>query len=806
LKIVEENEFIKYLKTLTKEEVKIGNKIKCLNPEHKESHNSLVIYENNAFCFGCGYYIQLGKKPRKENAKEKLYRLFIERCSKEDIKDWAKERGYDIKLLKELKIGLCNSEVMSDLIEEVGKESLMKHKIIKNGKHIYYNRIIIPFGDYYFAARHLDKTNTFKNLFPIGLNKEPYFIKGKGDICYITEGETDAITLKHIYPNANIFSIGGTSSFKLLERLNEFYSGEKIIYCYDNDAVGKKCLFDSSKKLELRYNQHQLMFPPEYKDIDEAYYNQKEKIKDLVKEEKVLEKVVYIEDEHKDITKEEYRKIIIKNFPMIWIPLDVCISGICVLKLKDWTDPIGINIIGAPSSQKTTILSFFYGLNDLIFKSDNITPKSFVSHSNVTDIELEKIDLLPKIKDMAFIIPELAPIFGKRKEDLIENMSIITRIFDGEGFESDSGTKGHRGYSGEYLFTWLGASTPLEDRVWKTMGKLGARWFFIYLSEKHEGEEELKSIITSDNIYGKKIIECREATHRYLKTIFKDGLKRNIKWDNTKIPDEIAECIVKCAQILKLLRGSIQMWENQDGSYEYRNILIEEPYRIISILTTIAKGHAISEGRNELIFDDFLIILLIVFSSMPEERRVLFELLLKNIDNDITHKDIEIKLKCSQRTAYKTIKELTMLGIIQQTSSNYSISDDVKNNVLRLKELLMGYMVSKNYNKYIIDFGHHSILKAFFTLENPNSFVKKGYKEIEKEEEIEDSKVSENYNVKQTLQNKIIGVLSNQELSTEEMMVALNISYGELYPILMKLKESGDIWEPVKKEHWRLLK
>jgi len=45
----------------------------------------------------------------------------------------------------------------------------------------------------------------------------------------------------------------------------------------------------------------------------------------------------------------------------------------------------------------------------------------------------------------------------------------------------------------------------------------------------------------------------------------------------------------------------------------------------------------------------------------------------------------------------------------------------------------------------------------------------------------------------------------NKELSSQEMMVKLNISYGELYPILLKLKESGDIFE-LKPDRFRLLK
>ncbi|MCD4666709.1 hypothetical protein K8R47_02770, partial [archaeon] len=149
-------------------------------------------------------------------------------------------------------------------------------------------------------------------------------------------------------------------------------------------------------------------------------------------------------------TIKELKEVVEKNFPEMWLPTSACLSVIATLKLKDLSDPVGLNLQGAPSSTKTTILSFFYDINGITYKTDNFTPKSFVSHANIGDKELLKIDLLPKIKNKTVIVPELAPIFGKRKEDLTENLSILTRVFDGEGLETDSGTKGRRGYSGDY--------------------------------------------------------------------------------------------------------------------------------------------------------------------------------------------------------------------------------------------------------------------------------------------------------------------------------------------------------------------
>ncbi len=46
----------------------------------------------------------------------------------------------------------------------------------------------------------------------------------------------------------------------------------------------------------------------------------------------------------------------------------------------------------------------------------------------------------------------------------------------------------------------------------------------------------------------------------------------------------------------------------------------------------------------------------------------------------------------------------------------------------------------------------------------------------------------------------------NNELSTQKLSNKLNISVGEIYPILRKMSEDGDIFEPRKKDYWRLIK
>jgi hypothetical protein len=57
----------------------------------------------------------------------------------------------------------------------------------------------------------------------------------------------------------------------------------------------------------------------------------------------------------------------------------------------------------------------------------------------------------------------------------------MTRILDGNGYESDSGTQGHRGYSGKMMFTWIGAAVDIPHKVHKLLGTLGPKLYFLRL-------------------------------------------------------------------------------------------------------------------------------------------------------------------------------------------------------------------------------------------------------------------------------------------------------------------------------------
>ena len=376
-------------------------------------------------------------------------------------------------------------------------------------------------------------------------------------------------------------------------------------------------------------------------------------------------------------TIEETLDVIERTFPGMAFPTECCLSFICALLVKDLANPLGLNLEGAPSSEKTTILDFFYGIEKLTFKSDLFTPKSFVSHAaNIKEEELKEIDLLPKIKNKVFLVPELAPIFGKRKEDLIENLSILTRVFDGEGLETDSGSRGHRGYSGYYLFIWLGATTPLPTHVWNVMGKLGQRFFFLKIPNKNKTNERLKEVMT-DVSYRKKIKDCRSVIHNYIKHRFNNAESLfSVDWNKDKDNDELRILIVLLAKFLSSLRAPIEIYsrEYSGEEYQFKIPVKEEPERVISHLYDIARGHAVAYNRNYITMDDARVVIEVALSSCPFDRYKLLELFVKTDKSELDTEEIATLLNCSDRNARTIMKTMEILGLgkIKEINEEYN--------------------------------------------------------------------------------------------------------------------------------------
>jgi len=380
---------------------------------------------------------------------------------------------------------------------------------------------------------------------------------------------------------------------------------------------------------------------------------------------------------------EEWRKTILDNFQHLWPYAEACASTIAILLIKD-AQPVALVLQGVPGSGKTTTLDFFQGF-PLSHATDKFTPKAFVSHvAQKSEKELRRIDLLPRIKDKVLITPDLSTLFGAKSEELKEIFSLLTRVLDGRGLTIDSGVYGSRGYEGDYMFTWIGATTPIPHSVWDLFGNLGARMYFMHVTKKSKTTQRYVADV-KEKTYRRKVDECNKATLRFLKGIWR---KEKVEWNSPEDPNSIIERIVQLAKLVTKLRGKINVVVKEEYGGEktfYSEPIIEEPERCIQALYALARGHALTKGRTQVTIDDLPVVIDVALSSAPWDRLIAFAYLLNK--DKVTTKGLMEDLKCSRTKAIRTMKTIELLELVDLEEENIpTVGGEQTGYVMKLKK------------------------------------------------------------------------------------------------------------------------
>lgn len=461
---------------------------------------------------------------------------------------------------------------------------------------------------------------------------------------------------------------------------------------------------------------------------------------------KVVEEVNKLKSDNKNITFDKWKANLIqkyqnlqqavqKDMPEICVGLEFELSVLRVLNIRDCTLPfIGI-LLGPPSSYKTVILGLLKQWPNTFF-TDNFTAKSFVSHTTSvkTEEELREIDLLPKLKDNLFLTPELSPTFTAKDEDLHLVLGIITRVADGQGLSTDSGAHGHRGYDEPIMFTGVGAAVDVPRKVYKLLGNLGAKLYFLRIPSVDRTEQEL-SLEDKKDDFNVRYERIKSALMDYLKwfeihpyaatvgnnnsvndvesTIAnksndsrdeKEHLQPSqqlplIKIEADRTNDEVKalECIRRLAILLAHLRQPAITWDSKDGQgsdYAYSVSLVENADRAYTLLKNVGRGHALLTGRNYLAVEDVPLIIKIVLSTAHIDRVKIFDLLL-NHNGELNTNIIMQSLNVSKPTALKTMLELKIIGLVDKSEDVYD--ENVNNKVRHI------YLNKERYSWFLSD-------------------------------------------------------------------------------------------------------
>lgn len=381
----------------------------------------------------------------------------------------------------------------------------------------------------------------------------------------------------------------------------------------------------------------------------------------------------------------EWRGVIRENFQELVVAAEIALSTVTQLLIRDITNPFALVLIDVPAAGKTITINFFAeaGLPELMYPSDKFSPASFVSNAaNVKREDLEKVDLLPRLKYRMFCIRDLATVFSAREEDLISNIGILTRVLDGEGLATDGGVHGQRTRTGDYLFMLFAASTPIPRRVWKVMGNQGPRLFFLGLHMKTKTNAELVRQLQGSACKEKELA-CRKVTGDFLRTLWakhRDG----IVWDKAKDQEKHLLIIARCASLLAGLRGTLNVdRERNDAGDElvYHSPVIEKPDRLNQLLYNLARAHAVAMGREYMADEDMPCVVLLSCDSAPGHRAELLHALIQR-DGRVTTGQVEKALKVSKPTALHEMETMKILGICEE----WDPDDLTTEKGIRLKE------------------------------------------------------------------------------------------------------------------------
>jgi hypothetical protein len=359
------------------------------------------------------------------------------------------------------------------------------------------------------------------------------------------------------------------------------------------------------------------------------------------------------------------------NFRGLWESVEFELSAFKILNVKDITLPFAGFLLGPSGGNKTLGLELFRTNKNVLF-SDKFSARAFVSHSTaVKREELEKIDLLPKMKNKFFLTPELSTLFGQKDEDLMDTLAIITRIVDGHGFESDTGAHGHRGYNEDIMFTWVGAVVDITWKVHKCLGTLGPKLYFYRTPLIEKKDDEYAEQMEKDD-FNSKMSETKAALIDYLeyfeqcpKSILVDKLVK-IQWDHSKDDKKTTDIIVKLGKLLAHLRALVATRETDDTQgigYDYTLANREDPQRAMTQLRNLGRGHALSQGRNYLTLEDMPLLIKVVFSTASIERVRIFELLMEH-NGQMTTSQIAASLTMSNNTAKRTMAEFIAIELV----------------------------------------------------------------------------------------------------------------------------------------------
>ncbi len=310
-----------------------------------------------------------------------------------------------------------------------------------------------------------------------------------------------------------------------------------------------------------------------------------------------------------------------------WKATEAALATHMTLLLKD-TEPRCLVLTAPSGTGKSTVLDLL-ACHSTVYRSDEFTPASFVSHdASLSESELEDVDLLKKVRHQTLMSKDMANWFSGDRSRIRDRMSTLVRVLDGDGYSRDTGAHGRRGYTGDFRFNILGATVPLDHRVWDVMGHTGNRIVLHQIPDTTTQDDVVQKLREGTSYEAEKQ-RCSDAVHDLLDQRWEQfGGYGSV--EKTQPPEEALSSIATLSDIVKHARTPSE--DDQP----------EGVWRIAQTLVDLAHGRALLEGRTEVQMTDIQVPARVTLSTMPKKRRRYVQILLDPETNDaLTASDFE---------------------------------------------------------------------------------------------------------------------------------------------------------------------
>lgn len=363
--------------------------------------------------------------------------------------------------------------------------------------------------------------------------------------------------------------------------------------------------------------------------------------------------------------------------------LAVATSGVRKNRAMLW-----LLFVGSPSSGKTELLRLIKDV-PMVINLDTLTQNSFISGERETSRQ-KVYDLLPKLDNKCLVIKDWTVIFSHDERMTKKIIGDLVGIYD-RSMAKASSQRGIIRYESE--FSHLGAITPATlNKHHNYLNMIGPRFLFYTIPNLNE-EDEDKSFEAIFSNVDRKELEKKVSAAVFDYIVFlnefdldqMEPLSKNVE-RYLKIASRF---MARGRGIVIIQQTSFKNDQGEDVTwYEPLEIQIEQPFRAVQQLMTLAKYLALVVGKRGVDEEELDIVKEIVISSMPADRSQALRALRNSENGELTAQQLSEGVDASVKTARRLLAELTNLGVVEkspgsgQIAASYKIASSFRDFVL----------------------------------------------------------------------------------------------------------------------------